>query len=107
MALEIRDGVLTGEVRGDIIDAAKKAEILKMLAEKEGLKREEVVAIGDGANDQIMIRNAGLGIAFNAKEVLKRAADGSISKSNLRGLLYCLGATEEELRRVRSESQGK
>lgn len=98
--LVVRDGVLTGEVQGDIIDAKRKGEILHELAQKEGLLRDEVVAVGDGANDQIMIKNAGLGIAFNAKEVLKRVADGSLSKENLRGILYALGATPYDLKRT-------
>jgi phosphoserine phosphatase len=96
--LVIRDGVVTGEVEGDIIDMHRKGEILDELAEREGLKRDEVVAVGDGANDQIMIRNAGLGIAFNAKEILKRAAAGSLSRDNLKGILYALGATEYDLK---------
>ena len=98
--LVVRDGVVTGEVEGDIIDMHRKGEILKELAAKEGLQLEEVVAVGDGANDQIMIKNAGLGIAFNAKEILKRAADGSVSRENLKGILYALGATEHDLRRA-------
>ncbi len=97
--LVIRDGKVTGEVEGEIVDGARKAAIMRDLAEKEGLRPDEIVAIGDGANDQIMIKNAGLGIAFNAKEVLKKAADGSISKANIRGLLFCLGATDADLRR--------
>lgn len=101
--LVVRDGVVTGEVQGDIIDMHRKGEILKELAAKEGLTTDEVVAVGDGANDQIMIRNAGLGIAFNAKEILKRAADGSLSKDNLKGILYALGATEYDLRRAGQE----
>jgi phosphoserine phosphatase len=95
-----KDGVVTGEVAGDIIDMHRKGEILRELAQREGLTTDEVVAVGDGANDQIMIKNAGLGIAFNAKEILKRAADGSLSRENLRGILYALGATEYDLRRA-------
>ncbi|HUR67668.1 MAG TPA: phosphoserine phosphatase SerB [Candidatus Thermoplasmatota archaeon] len=98
--LVIRDGVVAGEVVGDIIDMHRKAEIMKELAAREGLTMDEVVAVGDGANDQIMIKDAGLGIAFNAKEILKRAADGSVSRENMRGLLYALGATDYDLRRV-------
>ncbi|HVL48753.1 MAG TPA: phosphoserine phosphatase SerB [Candidatus Thermoplasmatota archaeon] len=102
--LEIKDGVVTGEVVGGIIDMARKGEILRELAALEGLTRDEVVAIGDGANDQVMIRNAGLGIAFNAKDILKRAADGSISKSNIRGLLYALGATTADVKRFTGDA---
>lgn len=98
--LVIKDGIVTGEVHGDIIDAQRKGEILRDLAAREGLTTDEVVAVGDGANDRIMIKNAGLGIAFNAKDILKKAADGSLSKDNLRGILYALGATEYDLRRA-------
>ena len=99
--LVIEGGRLTGEVRGEIIDSKKKAEILGELMRRENLSREEVVAVGDGANDQIMLKNAGLGIAFNAKEVLKKVADGSITKSNLKGLIYCLGVNERRAEKKR------
>ncbi len=92
--LGIKDGRVTGEIKGEVIDAKRKAEILDDLARKEKLSRDEVVAIGDGANDQIMLQNAGLGIAFNAKDVLKKVADGNLTKNNLKGLLYCLGVEE-------------
>lgn len=92
--LVIKNGKLTGEVSGEIIDSEKKAEILNELMKREGLTKEEVVAVGDGANDQIMLKNAGLGIAFNAKDVLKKVADGNITKNNLKGLIYCLGVNE-------------
>ena len=92
--LVIKDGKVTGEVTGQIIDSKKKADIVQEIMKKEGLTKEEVVAVGDGANDRIMIKNAGLGIAFNAKEVLKKVADGSITKDNLKGLIYCLGVED-------------
>ncbi len=95
--LEIKDGVLTGRVKGRIIDSETKGKIVQEIAEKEGLSREEVVAVGDGANDEIMLRNAGLGIAFNASELLQKVADGRITNSNLLGLLYCLGATDQAI----------
>jgi len=101
--LEIRDGVLTGEIQGPIIDSEAKGEIVRELARREGLSRDEIVAVGDGANDQIMLKNAGLAIAFNSGELLKKVADGSITKSNLVGLLYCLGATHQALHAVRAE----
>lgn len=97
--LVVEDGKLTGEVQGDIIDSERKGELVQEIADTEGLPLEEVVAIGDGANDQIMLKNAGLGIAFNAKEVLRRTADGQITRDNLAGLLYCLGASDLDLRR--------
>ncbi|HLF23997.1 MAG TPA: phosphoserine phosphatase SerB, partial [Burkholderiales bacterium] len=100
--LVIKDGKLTGAVKGTIIDREKKGAIVKRLAKLEGLRRDEIVAIGDGANDTIMIKNAGLGIAFNAKEVLRKVADGSITRRNLEGLLYALGATDSEIERVKA-----
>ncbi|ADB58512.1 phosphoserine phosphatase SerB [Archaeoglobus profundus] len=89
--LEIKDGKLTGRLKGRIIDAEEKARIIEEIANREGISKENVVAVGDGANDRIMIENAGLGIAFNAKEVLKEVADGTISKENLIGLACVLG----------------
>ena len=93
--LEIKDGKLTGEIKGRIIDAEEKARIIKEIAEKEGISEENIVAVGDGANDRIMVKNAGLGIAFNAKKVLKEIADGTISKENLIGLASVLGLSEK------------
>ncbi len=92
--LEVKDGVLTGKIKGRIIDRETKGAIVRDLAKKEGLSREEVVAVGDGANDEIMLKNAGFGIAFNASDLLKKVADGRLTHSNLLGLLYCLGATD-------------
>jgi phosphoserine phosphatase len=91
--LEVKSGVLTGKVKGRIIDKNTKGQIVEEIAERENLSREEIVAVGDGANDEIMLKNAGLGIAFNASELLQKVADGRITNSNLFGLLYCLGAT--------------
>ncbi|HOT07147.1 MAG TPA: phosphoserine phosphatase SerB [Methanotrichaceae archaeon] len=92
--LEIRDGVLTGEIMGEVIDARAKGAIVNRLAQLEGLSPDNVVAVGDGANDCLMIQNAGLGVAFNAKEILKKVSDGSISRENLLGLLNVLGLAE-------------
>jgi phosphoserine phosphatase len=92
--LEIEDGRLTGRLRGPIIDAEGKGRIIQKLAQKENITTENIVAVGDGANDQIMIKNAGLGIAFNAKDLLKKISDGSISKTNIAGLLNVLGGEE-------------
>jgi phosphoserine phosphatase len=94
--LEIKDGLLTGEIRGEIIDAEAKGRIIYKLADLEKISPESIVAVGDGANDCLMIRNAGLGVAFNAKEVLKKVSDGSLSRENLLGLLNVLGLVEEE-----------
>jgi phosphoserine phosphatase len=103
--LEIENGALTGRVKGRIIDADAKGEIVKELARKEGLSLEEIVAVGDGANDQIMLKNAGFGIAFNASDILAKVADGKITHSNLLGLLYCLGATGRALSQPRTERE--
>jgi phosphoserine phosphatase len=92
--LEIKDGVLTGEVKGEIIDAEAKGRIIFRLAELERIRPENIVAVGDGANDCLMIKNAGLGVAFNAKAILKRASDGTISRENLIGLLNVLGIAD-------------
>ncbi|GBE56904.1 phosphoserine phosphatase [archaeon BMS3Bbin16] len=92
--LEIVDGRLTGRIRGRIIDAEGKGRIIQELAKKENISTDNIVAVGDGANDQIMIKNAGLGIAFNAKDLLKKISDGTISKTNIVGLLNVLGGEE-------------
>lgn len=99
--LQIKDGKLTGEVKGRIIDAEGKGNIVNEIAEKEGISMEEIVAVGDGANDAIMLQNSGLGIAFNAHDLLKKVADGQLTSSNLLGLQYCLGATDQEVKRMR------
>ena len=93
--LEIEGGVLTGEIEGDIIDATAKGKIVNDLAGLEGISPDNIVAVGDGANDCLMIQNAGLGVAFNAKEILKKVSDGSLSKENLIGLLNVLGLAEK------------
>jgi len=94
--LEIKDGVLTGEIKGDIIDAEAKGRIIYRLAELERISPDNIVAVGDGANDCLMIKNAGLGVAFNAKEILKKVSDGTLSRENLLGLLNILGLAEKE-----------
>lgn len=94
--LEIKDGVLTGGIKGDIIDAEAKGGIIYRLAELERISPDSIVAVGDGANDCLMIKNAGLGVAFNAKEILKKVSDGTISRENLLGLLNVLGIADKE-----------
>ncbi len=98
--LEIENGKLTGRLKGRIIDAEEKARIIEELAKREGIGKENIVAVGDGANDRIMIENAGLGIAFNAKKVLKEVADGTLSKENLIGLASILKLPEEFKKRI-------
>ncbi len=98
--LEIENGVLTGRLKGRIIDAVEKARIIEEIAKKEGIGKEDIIAVGDGANDKIMVENAGLGIAFNAKKALKEVADGSISKENLIGIASILKLKNEFRKRV-------
>ena len=97
--LEVKKGRLTGRVQGKIIDAHRKAQIMDEICRKEGITRDEAVAVGDGSNDRIMVANAGLGIAFNAKEILKKVAVGSITRNHMKGVLYCLGITDLDLRK--------
>jgi phosphoserine phosphatase len=96
--LEIKEGRLTGRMKGRIIDAKRKADVLDQICRREGITRDEVVAVGDGSNDRIMVANAGLGIAFNAKEILKKVADGAITKDHMKGVLYCLGISDLDLK---------
>ncbi len=96
--LEIADGKLTGKLKGDIIDGQKKAEILRTIAQVENISLQQTIAVGDGANDLPMISIAGLGVAFNAKSIVKQNAQRSISSVGLDGLLYLLGLSEREIR---------
>lgn len=89
--LEIMDGKLTGNHLGDIVDGKRKAELLKLIAQVEKIELEQVIAVGDGANDLPMLNLAGLGIAFHAKPKVKEEAQQSISTIGLDGVLYFLG----------------
>ncbi|MTV27725.1 phosphoserine phosphatase SerB [Nitriliruptoraceae bacterium ZYF776] len=95
--LEIVDGVLTGRVVGEIVDRAGKATVLRRIAAAEGIPLEQTVAIGDGANDLDMLGTAGLGIAFNAKPVVRRAADTAVSVPYLDAILFLLGIRRDEV----------
>jgi len=103
--LVMEDGKLTGELVEPIIDAERKAELMQEIAEKENLLMEQVVAVGDGANDRFMLQSSGLGIALYPKEVLQKVASGVITKNNLAGILYCLGAPEEKLKELVPEKK--
>ena len=89
--LEIVNGKLTGRHLGDIVDGQRKAELLKLIAQVEKIDLEQVIAVGDGANDLAMLNLAGLGIAFHAKPKVKANAQQSISTIGLDGVLYFLG----------------
>ena len=89
--LEIVDGKLTGRYVGDIVDGKRKAELLRLIAQVENITLEQVIAVGDGANDLPMLNLAGLGIAFHAKPKVKANARQSLSTIGLDGILYFLG----------------
>ena len=95
--LEIENGKITGNIRGDIIDGPKKAELLKTIATVENISLQQTIAVGDGANDLPMISIAGLGIAFHAKPIVKENSEQSISTVGLDGLLYLMGISEREI----------
>ncbi|MFI0979072.1 phosphoserine phosphatase SerB [Streptomyces sp. NPDC021093] len=95
--LEIVDGKLTGRVVGEIVDRAGKARLLRRFAAEAGVPLDQTVAIGDGANDLDMLNAAGLGVAFNAKPVVRQAADTAVNVPFLDTVLYLLGITREEV----------
>lgn len=95
--LEIVDGHLTGGLVGPVVDRARKAEALREFAALERVSMAQTVAIGDGANDLDMLAAAGLGIAFNAKPVVRAAADAALSVPFLDAVLFLLGIPREEI----------
>jgi phosphoserine phosphatase len=96
-ALEVKDGLLTGRVVGEIIDRAGKRRALESFAAEYGIPMRRTIAIGDGANDVDMLKAAGLGVAFNGKAAARAAADTSVSVPYLDSVLYLLGITREEI----------
>ena len=98
------DGRLTGRVTGPVVDRAGKAAALERFAAAAGIPLSQTVAIGDGANDLDMIERAGLGIAFNAKPVVRDAADAAINVPYLDAILYLLGITREEVEAADAEA---
>ena len=95
--LEIIDGKVTGRVIPPIVNGERKAALLKEIAQKEGISLEQVVAVGDGANDIPMISLAGMGIAYRAKPRVRQQADHSIANLGLDGLLYLIGVRDRDL----------
>ncbi|HEY7371742.1 MAG TPA: phosphoserine phosphatase SerB [Polyangia bacterium] len=98
--LEVQGGKLTGRVVGPIVNGQRKAELLETIAQAEGVLLDQVIAVGDGANDALMLERAGLGIAFHAKPKLREAADTSITAAGLDAILYLLGFSARELQEV-------
>ena len=98
--LGMTDGVLNGEVEGDIVDGQRKAELLELIANAEGFKLEECTVIGDGANDLPMINKAGLGVAFHPKPIVYEQAPNAITNTGLDGLLYLLGFSDSEIEEI-------
>ncbi len=98
--LEIKNGKLTGRVTGEIVDGARKAALLRQLAEQEGLRLEQTIAVGDGANDLPMLDCAGLGIAFHAKPKVRASAKQVISNLGLDGILYLIGMSDREVQQA-------
>jgi phosphoserine phosphatase len=101
--LEVVDGTLTGRIVGDVVDRAGKAQALRHFAEQVGVPLESVVAIGDGANDLDMLEIAGLGIAYNAKALVREAADTAVNVPYLDAIMYLLGITREEVESLDAE----
>jgi phosphoserine phosphatase len=93
--LDIAAGVVTGNIKGPIVDGVRKAELLRQLAEEQGVDLQQVIAVGDGANDLPMLSIAGLGIAFRAKPLVQKSAEQSITTLGLDAILYLLGISDK------------
>ncbi len=99
------EGKLTGKLTGPIVDADQKAHLLDFLAQQDGISLEQVVAIGDGANDLKMLAKAGMGIAFQAKEIVKKQADHHMSYGNMTSILTFLGIPEDYTQKLAFNGQ--
>jgi phosphoserine phosphatase len=95
--VEIVDGKLTGEVTGTIVNAERKRDLLLEIAEKEKIDLKQTVAVGDGANDLLMMGVAGLGVAFDAKPLVQMEAGARLNGGTLLDLLHIFGFTAEEV----------
>jgi phosphoserine phosphatase len=95
--LDIVAGAVSGLVKAEIIDGAKKAELLRLIARQEKVSLQQVVAVGDGANDLPMLGIAGMGIAFRAKPLVRQSAGHAVSFLGLDSLLYLIGVRDRDL----------
>ncbi len=95
--LDIVDGAVSGEVKTEIVDGAKKADLLRQIADEENISLDQVVAVGDGANDLPMLGIAGMGIAFRAKPLVRQSAGHAVSFLGLDSLLYLIGVRDRDL----------
>jgi phosphoserine phosphatase len=102
--LEIVAGKVTGRVTGQVVDGQRKADLLRDIARREGIDLQQVISVGDGANDLPMLSIAGLGIAFRAKPLVKQSAGHSISTLGLDGILYLLGISDRHQSEVSDKS---
>lgn len=91
------EGFLTGELEGTIVDAAQKAWHLVDIAKQYGISKDQVIAVGDGANDLAMMKEAGLGVAWNAKPRVQMMADARLNGESMCDLLHLFGLTGEEI----------
>jgi phosphoserine phosphatase len=101
--LEVHDGRLTGRLVGPVVDRQAKAAWLEDIARACDVPLGQTVAVGDGANDMAMLERAGLGIAFNAKPVVRAVADTAVSVPYLDAILFLLGITREEIEAADAE----
>lgn len=101
--LEVKDGLLTGNVHAPVVTPQRKADLLDAIAQQEGIRVDQTIAVGDGANDILMLNRAGLGIAFYAKPKLRDAADTSLNSGGLDRILHLLGFRASEVQELLSE----
>jgi phosphoserine phosphatase len=103
--LQTRDGSVTGQVVGEIVDAERKANLLRTLCRNEGIALAQSIAIGDGANDLPMLATAGLGVAFHAKPIVRESASHAISNFGLDSVLYLMGFTDRDIEQAAAYDQ--
>jgi phosphoserine phosphatase len=104
--LEIENGILTGRVKGEVINAQRKAQLLEEIAAQENISLQQTIAVGDGANDLPMLAAAGLGIAFHAKPLVAKSARHKISTLGLDSILYLIGVRDRDLFELDAKHEG-